>query len=160
MSESGMRQGTQGRAERDSAQIIYMGDVRRRRSGTRQAPDRHYLGAIALVAISAWSVWVTVLFSLAPARLMTYAAFFAPLLVAVAATSALAAYALESKGQNRPSLRVYVRRGSLFALLVVTNLAFAAGHRWSPVVGFASILLVLATEASLLRRETATGSRR
>jgi hypothetical protein len=147
-----MRQGMDGRSGRESAQIIYMGDVRRKRGRTRQAPDRQYLGAIALVAASAWSVWITVLFSLAPARLLTYLAFFAPLYVALAASGALAAYWLDWKQGTIPSLRTSVRRGALFALLAVANLAFLAGHRWSPVVGFVTILAVLAIEASTLRK--------
>lgn len=152
MSESGIRQGTDSTSGRESAQIIYMGDVRRRRGKTRQAPDRQYLGAIALVAASAWSVWITVLFSLAPARLLTYVAFFAPLYVALAASGTLIAYWLEWKQGRVASLRTSVRRGALFAVVAVGNLAFLAGHRWSPVIGFVTIVAVLAVEAPAVRK--------
>lgn len=147
-----MRQGTGNRPGQDSAQIIFMGEVRRRRGRSRQAPDRQYLGAIALVAVSAWSIWITVLFSLAPARLLTYIAFFTPLFVALAASATLGGYGIDWKQGNRPSLRSAARRGTLFACLAIANLAFLAAHRWSPVVGVVTILLVIAAEASAIRK--------
>jgi hypothetical protein len=147
-----MHQGSGDRSGTGSAQIIYMGDVRRRRGKQRQAPDRQYLGAVALVALAAWSVWITVLFSLEPARLLTYMAFFLPLVVALAATGTLAVYGFEWKAGHRASLALSVRRGGLFAGLVVVNLAFQAAHRWSPLVAVVTILLVLAAEGSAVRR--------
>jgi hypothetical protein len=129
-----------------------MGDVKRRRGRQRQAPDRHYLGAVALVALSAWSIWVTVLFSLEPARLLTYLAFFVPLGIALASTAALGAYILEWKQGRQPSLRMAARRGSLVAVLLIANLAFQAAHRWSLIVGVVSVLFLLGAEASGLRR--------
>lgn len=152
MSESGIQPGTEKQAGRGSTRIIYMGDVRRRRGKQRQAPDRQYLGAIALVALSAWSIWVTVLFSLEPSRLLTYIAFFLPLGTALAASGALVAYAVDWRGGKRPSLRASLRRGLLFAFLAVANLSFQAAHRWSPLVGMITILLVLGLEASAIRQ--------
>jgi hypothetical protein len=152
MSESGMQQGTEHGAGRESTRIIYMGDVRRRRGKQRQAPDRQYLGALGLVALSAWAVWLTVLFSLEPARLLTYIAFFFPLSVALAATGSLAVYGFEWRGGTRPSLRLAGRRGLLFALFVVANLALLAAHRWSPVTGVLTVIVVLGLEAAALRR--------
>jgi hypothetical protein len=153
MSESGMHQGTETQSGQSSPQIIYMGDVRRRRGKQRQAPDRQYLGTIALVALSAWSIWITVLFSLEPARLLTYIAFFVPLGLALAATASLGAYGLDWRSGRRPSLHSATRRGLLFALLAVANLSFLAAHRWSPVVGVVLILLTLGAETALAHRD-------
>jgi hypothetical protein len=97
-------------------------------------------------------VWVTVLFSLEPARLLTYLAFFAPLGIALTATASLAAYGLEWRRGKQPSLRVSVRRGALVGSLIIANLAFQAAHHWSIVVGVLSVLVVLGTEASEARR--------
>lgn len=150
---SGVQPGTGGGpAQKDSARIIYMGDVRRRRGKQRQAPDKHYLGAVGLVALSAWSIWVTVLFSLEPARLLTYLAFFLPLAVALAATGTLAAYWMEWKMGGMPSLRISYRRGALFALALTANLALAAGHKWSPVTAIVVLLLAGGAEAAASRR--------
>jgi hypothetical protein len=153
MSESGIQPGTENQVDGGSTRIIYMGDVRRRRGKQRQAPDRQYLGAIALVALSAWSIWITVLFSLEPARFLTYVAFFLPLAVALAASGTLIAYAVDWRSGNRPSLGAAARRGLLFASLAVANLSFQAAHRWSPLIGVITILLVLGLEASALRRQ-------
>jgi hypothetical protein len=152
MSESGIQPGAENQAGGGSTRIIYMGDVRRRRGKQRQAPDRQYLGAIALVALSAWSIWITVLFSLEPSRLLTYIAFFVPLSIALAASGALVAYAVDWQGGKRPSLRASLRHGFLFAFLAIANLSFLAAHRWSLVIGAITILLVLGLEASAIRQ--------
>lgn len=136
----------------DTDRIIYIGDVRRRRQGKRRAPDRHYLAAVAGIAVAGWAVWAIVLLTLAPARLLTYLAFFAPLAVALAATSALAIYAAEWRSGRLPSLRASIRRGTLVALLIVASLALQASHHWSVPGAGISILAALAVEAIAERR--------
>ncbi len=131
----------------DTDRIIYIGDVRRRRQGKRRAPDQHYLAVLAVIAIAAWGAWGTVLLTLAPARLLTYLAFFAPLGVALAATSSLVVYAAEWRSGRIPSLRATVRRGILVALVIIVNLALEASHHWSVPWGGFSVLGAIAIEA-------------
>jgi hypothetical protein len=129
----------------DSDRIIYLGDVRRRRSvRRRQAPDHHYLIVIGLIGIAAWIVWLAVLVTLPPARLLTYFAFFTPLFVAVACTGAVVAYAVDWRRGLFPSLSICVRRGLLTAGVVVLNLALLAAHHWMlPVLIVSAVGAVL-----------------
>lgn len=136
----------------DTDRIIYIGDVRRRRQGKRRAPDRHYLAVLAVIAVAAWAAWVTILLTLAPARLLTYLAFFAPLGVALAATAALVIYAAEWRAGRFPSLGASVRRGVLVGLLIVVNLALQASHHWSVPGAGISVLGAIAVEAVAERR--------
>ncbi len=138
-----------------SGRIIYLGEVRRKRSSRRrQAPDRHYLFTLGLIALAGWGAWLAVLFTLPPSRLLTYVAFFAPMAVALTATASLGAYAVEWRRGLYPSLRACVRRGFLFALLVIANLAVLAAHRWTVLFGAASAGAVILIELwfSLRRR--------
>lgn len=137
----------------DTDRIIYIGDVRRRRQGKRRAPDRHYLAAVAAVGVAAWAIWAVVLLTLAPARLLTYLAFFVPLGVALAATTALAIYGVEWRSGRISSLRASIRRGILVALLIVVNLALQASHHWSVPGAGITILAAIAVEAVAERRE-------
>jgi hypothetical protein len=136
----------------EDGRIIYLGDVRRRRLKRRHSPDRHYVAVLAVLAGASWLIWATVVLSLAPARLLTYLAFFGPLGVALAATGALLAYAIESKLGWYPSLLVCGRRGVLFAALVVINLALLAGRAWSPLICLCAVGAAGVVELALDRR--------
>jgi hypothetical protein len=137
----------------DSGRIIYLGNVRRRRSARRrQAPDRHYLALTGVIGIAAWAVWATVLLTLPPARLLTYLAFFTPMFVGMAAVGALASYAVDWRRGFYPSLRASLRRGVLAAAVVVANLAFLAAHRWTPLFAAVSVGMVAAVEAAVYWR--------
>jgi hypothetical protein len=139
--------------EKETGRIIYLGDVRRRRRARRrQAPDRHYLAVIALVAAACWLVWGTVLFSLSPSRLLTYLAFFAPLFAALAATGTLIAYAVEWRLGRYPALGAAGRRGLLLAGVVVINLAVQAAHIWVLPVGLGTAGLALGLETLMEAR--------
>jgi hypothetical protein len=138
--------------ERDaSGRIIYLGDVRRRRS-RRTAPDRHYLAAVVLLGVVAWAVWLCVFLTLAPARLLTFLAFFVPLGLALAATGTVVAYAIDVRRTQVPSLLRAGRRGSLVAAVLVTNLAVTAAHRWTPFVAIGSIALAVSADIVVARR--------
>lgn len=140
--------------DRDVDRIIYLGDVRRRKvARRRQAPDRHYLAALGLVAAASWAVWLTVVFSLQPARLLTYVAFFAPFAIALAATCSIALYLGEQSVGRLPVLGAEVRRGVLVSAVVVFNAGFQAAHRWSIAVLGISLLLAIAAEAIAARRQ-------
>jgi hypothetical protein len=144
-------QDTQTTAE--SGRVIYLGDVRRRRAARRRAPDGHYLITLALVAVAAWIVWGIVVFNLAPARLLTYLAFFAPLWVALAATGALIAYGVEWRRGFLPSLMASARRGMLAATIIDVTLAFQAAHRWGVPAGLVALGAALAIELALTRSQ-------
>lgn len=137
----------------DSDRIIYLGDVRRAR-GRKRSPNLHYLVPTAALAAIAWAAWIVVLIYVPPARLLTYAAFFIPLWLALAATSAMGAYGIEWKRGGFPSPRRCTRRGALIASVITVNLAFQFAHRWSLPVGAVSILLVASIEARYLRKTT------
>lgn len=138
----------------DSDRIIYLGDVRRKRSARRrQAPDKHYLAVIGALAIAAWGVWLTVLVTLPPQRLLTYLAFFTPMFVAVTCTGAVLSYAVDWRRGYFPSLAACLRRGVLAAAVVVINLAALAAHRWMlPVLAITVVGAVLLDVAVGLRR--------
>ena len=139
--------------ERDAhGRIIYLGDVRRRRTSRRLAPDRHYLGAVALVALAGWAVWLTVLFTLSPAKLLTYVAFFLPLAVALAATGTLLAYGVDLRTARFPSLQRASRRGVLMAAAIVANLGFVAAHGWTPIAAVVSVALAVGIDLIASRR--------
>lgn len=137
----------------DTGRIIRLGDVRRRRAARTRAPDRHYLASLLLIAAVGWALWLTVLFTLPPARLLTYVAFLAPLWLAVAASGALVAYGIEWKRGLVPSLAVCGRRGALTALLVVLNLAALSAHRWSLPLLIGSVVAVTTVDLLLTRRD-------
>lgn len=148
----GMRPDPRQDHDRDAqGRIIYLGDVRRRRTVRRIAPDRHYLGAVALIALAAWAVWLTVFFTLAPVRLLTYIAFFLPLGVALAASGTLVAYAAEARVTGFPSLARAARRGALGSAVLVANLGFLAGHRWTPIAGVAALALAVGVDLAANR---------
>jgi hypothetical protein len=143
-----------GTTEDDAARIIYLGEVRRRRaSRQRQQPDHHYLAALGLVAATSWAVWLTVVFSLPPARLLTYLAFFVPLGLAIGATSAIGLHLADTRAGRVPGLRQSIRRGYLIAGVIVANLAFLAAGRWSVLVLGVSTLAALCIEVGTARRE-------
>jgi hypothetical protein len=136
----------------DSERIIYLGDVRRRRTSRRQSPDRHYLWVLCGVAGFAWFAWLIVLINLTPARFLTYLAFLAPLWLALATTGALAAYWFSMRRGLYPGLRECGRRGALLATVVVGNLAVVASHHWSlPLFAVTAAGAVL-TDAAVTRR--------
>lgn len=139
--------------ERDSGRIIYLGDVRRRRGTRRQAPNHHYLIAVVLAAAAGWGVWLAVLFSLQPARFLTYLAFFLPLSLALAATATLIIYGLEWRRGLFPSLSRSSRRGALVAAILIVNLAFQGAHRWTPVAGVLTLALALGIDVAASRIE-------
>jgi hypothetical protein len=137
----------------DSGRIIYLGNVRRKRSARRrQAPDGHYLALTAVVGVAAWAVWATVLLTLPPSRLLTYLAFFAPMFVGMACIGALSSYTVEWRRGYYPSLRASLRRGVLAAAVVVANLAFLAAHRWTPLFAAVSVGVVATIEAAIYWR--------
>jgi hypothetical protein len=138
----------------DVERIIYLGDVRRRRAGhKRQAPDRQYLAVLALAAVVAWAVWVTVVVSLQPSRLLSYLGFFVPFGVALSLTAGIGMYLVEERLGHAAALGAALRRGALVAGVVVVNAAFQAGHAWSVAVLGGSVLLALVAEAAATRRQ-------
>ena len=133
----------------DSGRIIYLGDVRRRRSARRQAPDAHYLGVALLAAIAGWGTWLLVIFNLAPSKLLSYLAFFTPLVIAVTATGVLLSYGVEWRRGYLPSLSTCLRRGLLLAGAVVLNLGLRAARDWNPLILAVVVLGAAAAEMVL-----------
>jgi len=140
------------KSDDDSGRIIYLGDVRRKRTGRTRAPDAEYIVAFALIAATAFGMWFVVLFKVAPERLLTYALFFIPLWVALTSTACLIAYWLEWRHGGVPALRSCLRRGVLAASVPVFNLAAAAAHFWSLPLAAVSLLLATVVEVALSRR--------
>jgi hypothetical protein len=105
------------------------------------------------VAVLAWTAWVIVLVEIAPARLLTYLAFFMPLTVALTATATVAAYAVEWRAGRPHSLIVCGRRGTLVAAVVILNLAILAAHRWSLAVGGITVAAAVLAELAFIQRD-------
>ena len=137
---------------KDSGRIIYLGDVRRRRAAARRAPDRYYLLGLLLVGLAGWAMWLTIFLTVPPPRLLTYTAFCGSLWVALAATTAVAAYGIEWKVGGYPLLSVCFRRGALVAFVVVLNLALLAAHHWLLPAGLVVAVAALMTELALTQR--------
>lgn len=148
---------THGPQGDSTGKIIYLGDVRRRRRGRSRphAPDRRYLILLGITATVSWAIWLAVLFTLAPARLLTYLAFFIPFSVALAATATLAAYAIDWRRGLFPNLVTCARRGIVLALVITANLAFVAAHRWILPVGGITVVAAVLSEIALEHRERA-----
>jgi hypothetical protein len=113
-----------------------------------QAYDPRRFAALILVGAISLAVWFAVVVSLAPARLLTYIAFFAPLAVAITCLCAAGIYRLVG-GDGRPRLRLLgssMRRGFLLSCAVVANMGFVAGRRWSPLLFLLILGICLAVE--------------
>ena len=134
--EATMRPHPHDQSSDDSpARIIYLGDVRRRRNPRRATPDRHYLASIAMVAIIMWLVWVMVLFTIQPSRLLSYLAFFIPLSLALADTSVPRGCISSSGGVGTCPICAAACFGERSASAVASiNLGFQAAHLWSVVI--------------------------
>ena len=150
----------QRRPSADPDSIIYLGDVRKRRRASRRAPNRHYVAALVLAAIAGWAMWILIATKLAPARLLTYLAFFAPLAIAVFATAAVVSYAVDARRAGAASLRAAVRRGLIAAALVILNFVLLAAHKWSLPVGVATVVAAVVADIALRPRARATTSPR
>jgi len=142
-----------GHAQGEPGRIIRLGDVRRRRAARKRAPDRQYLAALLLLAAVGWAIWLTVFLTVPPSRLLTYLAFLAPLGIAVTATGALVAYAVDWHRGFAPSLLTCGRRGGLAAGVIVLNLALGGAHRWSVFVGAGSLVASILVDVVLARRD-------
>ncbi len=137
----------------DSGRIIYLGDVRRRKAARKNAlPDRHYLASIAVLAGLGWAIWLTVLFTVPPSRLLTYVAFSAPLSLGLGATSTLIAYAVEFRTTRVASVGRSIRRGSFLSVLVIGNLALLGAHRWTVLALVAMLAVILVLDLRCERR--------
>jgi hypothetical protein len=142
----------QRRPDADPGSIIYLGDVRKRRGSPKRAPDRQYVAVLGFVAMVGWASWLLVATNLAPARLLTYIAFFTPLAIALFSTTTLTSYVLAWRAGRSPSLRACARRGVLSSVLVIANLALLAGHRWNVLAGVVTLAVVVVADVMLARR--------
>ncbi|GAC1466822.1 MAG: hypothetical protein PVSMB7_12680 [Chloroflexota bacterium] len=131
----------------DSGRIIYLGDVRRRKAGRgRRLPDRHYAAALVVVTVVSWAIWLTIVLTVPPSKLLTYLAFLSPLSVGLASSGALIAYALEYKTRAIPNIVRSLRRGLLFSAVAIVNVATLAAHHWSVVLLLVSSTLAIAVD--------------
>jgi hypothetical protein len=136
------------RSDQNAGRIIYIGDVRKRRRGQRQTPDRYYLTILALVAAMGWAAWLTVVMSVAPSRLLSYVAFFTPLAVALVATGTVGLYAIDWWRGALPSLQTSLRRAVLVTAVIEVNLAFLGGRHWLAGVVAVSVAAAVLIEVA------------
>lgn len=135
-----------------SGRIIYLGDVRRRRQRGREASDRQYLVALTAAALAGWALWLAVVLTVHPARLLTYLAFFLPLSFALVCTVAILAYAADWRMRLLSSLGRCIRRGVLVAAVIEVNLAIVAAHRWTFALAAISVAIALGIDFAISRR--------
>ncbi|HZT96210.1 MAG TPA: hypothetical protein VFB34_05170 [Chloroflexota bacterium] len=121
---------------------------RTREDGRRDAPTRE-LALLLGGGLVTLAVWVVVLLTLSPARLLTYLAFFVPLWLAVTGLGGAASLWLRThQGAGSPGGNFSViRRPAMVATFLVTNLALLAGHHWSLVWLVVLSVVLLAYEA-------------
>ncbi|MGH2449320.1 MAG: hypothetical protein ACRDFS_12055 [Chloroflexota bacterium] len=148
-----MQSGSDPLFQPDSDRVIDLGDVRRRRKVRRRSSDGSYLIGLGVLAAGSWLAWALVVLNIPPHKLVTYAAFFVPLWLALASTATLVSYAAERRRGDYPKLRVDARRGVLVASVIAVNLAFEFAHAWSLPILLISIVLAAGIEGAYQRRE-------
>jgi hypothetical protein len=136
----------------ETGQIIYIGDVRRRRGPRKQTPDRYFLAAIGLVAAMGWGAWITVLMSLPPSRLLSYLAFFIPLAVALTGTGTIAIYTFQWWRGAIGDLWTSARQAFLATAVVEVNLGFLGARLWLIAIAAASIAAAVMIEVTMWSR--------
>lgn len=140
-----------GEATIGSSQSGYPQDA----AATDQTYEPRRFAALIVVGVITLALWLAVVVSLAPARLLTYVAFFVPLWASVTAFSSAAIYRIiGADGVPRPHLlRASVRRGALFAALVVANLGLVAGNRWTVPLFLVTLGVCLLVEMAVWSRQ-------
>lgn len=108
-----------------------------RRVEAQSAPtfEGHRFAALLALGAVSFAVWLGVLFTIPPHRLLTYLAFFAPFWVAVASVGAAIVYITASRKPNAHvrALGNSVRQGALVASAIVALLALLAGRHLTAV---------------------------
>lgn len=110
-----------------------LGPSRFKHSFLDETVRTHQTIMLAVAGLISLGVWLAVLFTLSPHRLLTYTAFFVPFWIFVTAFSACALQGLRDRLtlDHEVDIRSSIRQGAVFGSLLVINLAVAAAHRWS-----------------------------
>lgn len=106
--------------------------------GSRRVPSHYAFDPrrfVALLALGLLSllVWIAVLDSVPPHRLLTYLAFFIPMTLWIGSFSAAALYWTGHRRRTAGSAAFEnsARRGGFIAASIVANLALVAARKWS-----------------------------
>ena len=110
--------------------------------------DPSRLLALLAAGIVGLGIWIGVVLTVPPQRLLTYLAFFLPFWVFVACFSSAAIYWMMARSMLSSPLTLpnSVREGALIGGVLTVNLALVAGHKWSVVALAVTILLALGVE--------------
>lgn len=110
-----------------------------------QFDPRRFVALVVLGSV-AFAVWLGVIFTVPPHRLLTYLAFLVPFWIAVAAFTAALFYRFFAGRQNAGELVLTssVSGGAIVASVAVINLSLLASHKWSPLLLLISLVLALA----------------
>gem|GEM_PF-5476388 len=106
-------------------------------------------------------MWLVVLFTIAPHRLLTYLAFFVPLfiLVTTGVGGLLLTFRLALPAEEDAALAVALRRGGLLATVVVISLALAAANKESLLGFILTLVIAAAMESACSIRSTPESGR-
>ncbi|GAC1472267.1 MAG: hypothetical protein PVSMB7_24740 [Chloroflexota bacterium] len=139
------------RTDTSEGAIIYLGDVRRRRNRKRR-DHRTPIAVLVTLAILCWTVWASVLMTVAPARLVTYLAFFLPLSGALVSTGVLLFFAIDWRRGRLPEWPVCGRRAVLATTVIVVNLSCLGARLWLVPLGAATVAAAVMGEVALSAR--------
>jgi hypothetical protein len=116
--------------------------------------NRSSFSTLILIALLSWGglLWFT--YAVPPSPFLAFVVFFLILAVALTSTAAPIAYMI---GWLFPStqltVRSAIRRGTLFALIVVLNLMLSALRSWNVFTAILIVVAVIVVEVVVLARK-------
>ena|SRR5436305_13362416 len=119
--------------------------------------NRSSCTTLILIALFSWGglVWFT--YAVSPQTFPAFIALFLILAVALTSTTAPIVYMIDlfvsSRRASQPTARSAIRRGALFALIVVLNLTLRALSSWNVVTAILIVLAVIVVEVIALARK-------
>lgn len=121
--------------------VITSGSGRSFTSIDSAALDMHRVVALLAVGALGFVLWLVVLISIAPHKLLTYLAFLTPFWIFLSAFTAVGLYWWRSRhGSELAAIRSSMRHAAILASIIVAILALSAGH-W---LSLTSVVIVLA----------------
>jgi hypothetical protein len=116
--------------------------------------NRSSFSTLTLIALLSWGglLWFT--YAVPPGPFLAFVVFFLILAVALTSTGAPIAYMLDRHfSSTQPTVQSAVRRGALFALIVVLNLMLRALSSWNVFTAILIVVAVVVVEVVALARK-------
>ena len=115
---------------------------------------RSCLSILVLIALLSWCGLLWFAHAVPPGPLPAIAIFFLILAIALTSTGAPVAYMINRFFSSaQPTVRSALRRGALFALIVVINLMLCAMRSWNVFTAILIVIAVIVVEVIVLARK-------